>query len=383
MLKTFAVWCFALVSLASVSLAQDAAPQMADTPSQKIESPAPVVQSNPYEVPHVTIELTDVEPGAARDKAMKMAVTEGFSRLLRTLTAQDTWSRHEELISRTDPNKLLQRFTIVSEHTRPEYALTLDLVFNRDLVRGLLTKEGIPFSEVAAGPMLVLPLMDMPNGMLLWEENNPWRLALQQAAKKPGLVRFILPLGDAREMLMLTPEMAAFGAADMVAEVGRFYNAQVVVVPRFQLGFTNDGQQMIVDVSWYGPAMEPRSYTFPYNPAVPLEAALQDVAEKTLMHLEDDWRKQYMLDFDHPGQMTISLPQPTLKGLEKLRKNLAAVAIVKGVRIASAGHSNAILKVDFFGTPERVAEIAKEKGTTLTQNPNSGVWDVTAEVLTP
>ena len=81
----------------------------------------------------VTVSLSKTE-GAARDQAVRLATKEGFGQLLKNLTSQDIWPRHAEILQRADMNLVLQSFKVVSETTAP-YTLTLDLTYNRDVVR--------------------------------------------------------------------------------------------------------------------------------------------------------------------------------------------------------------------------------------------------------
>jgi hypothetical protein len=334
-------------------------------------------EENPYVISPVTVQLKNPDPVKARETALAEGVAEGFTRMLRALTAQNTWHRFDEVRARISYDEALEKFNILEEKTGREYELTLELTFNREVMRKVLQELGMPFSEVGAGPVLVLPLIDDPErGLMLWQEDNPWRAALYQAATtKAGLVRFILPMGDAREMMMLTAEMAAFGAADMIAEVARAYAAEVVVVPRFRVTERMGRRVLDVEATWYGSkALDPVVLEFPFPDDMTRQAAIDMAAEKLIFSLEDAWRDIYLLTFDQPGSMMLGYKVPSLTALLDMQARIAAVPIVQKVAVRSVNQAEATFQVDYFGATSRFAALALERGLSITSGRDG--WQV-------
>ncbi|MBI1362454.1 MAG: DUF2066 domain-containing protein [Proteobacteria bacterium] len=328
----------------------------------------PEGEENPYVISPVTVKLKNPDPVKARETALNQAVEEGFTRMLRALTAQSAWNRFDEVRNHVSYNDALEKFNILEEKTGREYELTLELTFNRDLMRKALQDLGIPFSEVGAGPVLVLPLMDdSDKGLMLWQEENPWRDALYNAANtKAGLVRFILPIGDPKEMMMLTAEMAAFGAGDMINEVAHGYAADEVVVPRLRVTERMGRRVLDVEATWYGKkAIDPVVLELPYPEDMTLAAAVNMAAEKLIFSLEDAWRDIYLLTFDQPGSMMLSYKVKTLPELLQMQERITSVPIVQKVWLRSVNRTDAMFQVDYFGETSRFATLALEKGLNI------------------
>ncbi len=339
---------------------------------------------DPYVIAPVTVTLKNPDPVKARELALNQAVEEGFTRMLRALTAQNTWDRFPEIRERVSYNEALEKFNILEEKTGREYHLTLELTFNRELMRGVLQELGIAFSEVGAGPVLVLPLWDSPEGqIMLWQEENPWKDALYTAATtKAGLVRFILPIGDAREMMMLTAEMAAFGAGDMIAEVARSYAADVIIVPRLRVVERMGRRVLDVEATWYGKkALDPVVLELPFPEDMTLQDGINMAAEKLIFSLEDAWRDIYLLTFDTPGSMMLSYKVKTLTDLLDMQERIRAVPIVQRVWLRSVNRTDATFQVDYFGETSRFAMLALEKDLSIY---NTGeAWTVTLQQDAP
>lgn len=326
--------------------------------------------TNPYKIDGFEVTLESKQrPAQARAMATEKATKQGFSQLLKRLTAQSAWPRHEEILAKADMNRVIDRYNIVREETDPEYTAVFDISFNRDYVRNLLSRLSVPFSEVGAGPVLLLPVLDLSNRQLLWEETNPWRAKLEQAAKGAGLVRFVLPVGDPQEIMMLTPEMVAFGAGDMIMSVAENYNAEAAVVARFQMGMTPAGQrEALLDLTWYGgQGVPPKYLQIPLQSEEGLDAAMATVAEKAILSVEEAWRQLYMVDFERPGQTLLHYAPTNAGTLSRTREALTQIPIVDSVLLRMASAGKAILQVNYFGTDDKLKALAGERDITLAE----------------
>lgn len=322
----------------------------------------------PYTVQNLEVKLDDkYRPARARDLAVQKATKEGFEQLLRRLVAQSALTQLEDITAKASMDRVLDSFSLVTEEARPEYRAVFNLTFNRDYVRNLLSRLSVPFSEVGAGPVLLLPVLDLSNRQLLWEETNPWRAKLEEAAKGAGLVRFVLPVGDPQEIMMLTPEMVAFGAGDMIMDVAENYNAQAAVVARFQMGMAQDGgREALLDLTWYGDKSVPPQYLqIPFQSNDGLDAAMTVVAQKAILSVEDAWRQLYMVDFDRPGQTLVHYAPEGARSLSAIRRKLADIPIVDSVLLRMASAQKAILQVNYFGTQEKLKTLAGERDVNL------------------
>lgn len=305
----------------------------------------------------------NIRPVEARELAVKQATKRGFEKLLERLTPQTAAAQLEDVLNKADMSRVLESFNLVSEETSPDYRAVFNLRYSRDYVRNLLSRLSIPFSEVGAGPVLLLPVLDLSNRQLLWEETNPWRAKLKEATKDAGLVQFVLPVGDPQEIMMLTPEMVAFGAGDMIMSVAENYNAEAAVVARFQMGMApGGGREALLDLTWYGEQGVPPKYLqIPLESTQGLDAAMTAVAEQAIMAVEDAWRQLYMVDFDRPGQSLIHYAPDGAAALQSVRDSLRGIPIVDSVLLRAVSSKNTVLQVNYFGTEEKLKTLAAER----------------------
>lgn len=336
----------------------------------------PAVADDPYQVNSVTITIDDPDPSTVRKTAEQQAVTEGFRRLLRALTDPKTWAQDDQIISENDPQSMLERFSIADEQMGPPYKLTLNLHYDRDAVRALLNKLQIPYSEVKAGRVLIVPLLDLPAGMILWEGDNPWKAALAQAISTDSAGHFMLPVGDAREQQALTPEMAAFGAGDVMTEIAHYYNADEAVVARLHMGYGANQNNLVMDANWYGSnsGMQPQTLNLPDKVQSFTADALQPVANEVVASLEQQWRQAYQLNFDKATTLQLTYPDPDLGQLASIESRLENLSIVKSLQLQDISRKALVFNVDLLGSPEKFADQVHGTGLWVTSSNTPQGW---------
>ncbi|MBA43549.1 MAG: hypothetical protein CMF62_06040 [Magnetococcales bacterium] len=318
-----------------------------------------------YTIDRYEVTLDEQNSARARQEAVEKATREGFAQLLRSLASQNASSKIPEILANTNYNQVLEQYDLLEESTIPQYRAAFKLEFNRAYIRNLLKQYSVAFTEVGAGTVLLLPLLELQMSSLLWEETNPWRVKLEEAAKKSNLVRFVLPLGDPQEMMMLTPEMVAFGASDMIQEVAKRYDAPVAVVARFKMGMLDGQREALLDLTWHGENVEPQYLQLPLKSDEGLDAAMTKVAEEAIKALEEAWRKLYVVELDKPGRLLVHYKVGDLQALEGLRKKLSGVAIVNDVLLRAVSKEQSVFQVNYYGTPEKLQTLAAEQQVSL------------------
>ncbi len=333
-------------------------------------------EGNPYLVRSLSVESKVFDPLHSRPTALKQATLEGFHRLLGQLTSPKEIEKHKEVLEQVNLNILLKKVHIESERTDVPYQVTFDLEYDRDAVKDLLTDLKIPFSEVSTGRVLLIPLFETDGETYLWQENNPWRTSLTEASLKLGLVNFILPSGDMNEMRMLTPEMAAFGAEDILLSVGEGYNTDTVCVVRAKEAKTVVGRTFSVEATWYGKEhMEPIYQYQTIAEDQTLEQVMQDLAGKVLTNMEDNWRSLNMVSFDKTTSVLVRFSPKTLTEAERLRSTFAKLPVLKDLWLRMMSQKEIIYQIDFYGDVSKLLQQVEALGVRLKETEvGAEVW---------
>ena len=340
--------------------------------------PATVVfAADAYTVEGVEITLPSGLQGARRREAVGKATTQGLNKLLKNLTPHHAWERHEEVIELVDPSRIVEKMVIVEEKPSPRYKLVLNLTFSRDILRKALTDLQIPYSEVAPVQALLLPLLEIGDRRLLWEETNPWREAFKQisADRKNSLMRFTLPVGDTNEMRMLSADMVAYGATDLMGELAKQYNLDQIIVTKAKIVQQFGYNAVDVQSEWHssdGTATFQLRVPFDENQA--LEDTLKTAAARVLSGMEEQWRSVSLVEVDKPGRVFLRYDPVDATDLERMKAVVAKMNVVKDIKLRMLSLDNAVFQVNYFGSPEDFMRQLQRKDLQLMKQGN--LWHI-------
>ena len=335
----------------------------------------------PYEVRQIAVEVQAAEdggntPALARQQAMDMATDQGLRQLLKLITPEDTWSKHDEMLQKTPPKNLLERFSIVQESSRMPYGLVVDLYFKRDKVRKMLADNGIPFIDTKQETVLVVPVYVVGENAQLFEEENAWGGAVQLALQGPHLAQFKLPNGDYDDMMTLTPEMALLGVAEPIQALGQKHKADMVLVSVAKVIFRGGQRVLQVQSTWYGSqSLQPISFEMEMSEAKQPHV-MQKAAQKLIQGVDSQWRSSNTVAVNKPQSLVAFLNVAEVADLESALKTLNGLASVQQAFLRSLTKREAYIQVDYYGESADLAEVLRTSGYVL--NNQEGRWLLSA-----
>ena len=88
-------------------------------------------------------------------------------------------------------------------------------------IRQLLRSAGIAFSENPGKPVVVVPVFQDGDKLVLWDDPNPWREAWGQAPAASGPAKLSLPLGGVGDLTAIDAEQARSGDAQALTDIAQ------------------------------------------------------------------------------------------------------------------------------------------------------------------
>ncbi len=194
-------------------------------------APAQADDDTPYTVSKIAVDVTAKNAVAAKAKAMADAQKRGIDTVLRRVVPFSFSAKLPDLQPQ-QVETLVNGMAIRKEqYSTTRYIATLDVIFNEQGVKELLTSLGIPVSEERAPMISVLPLVI--DGNKVKSVNEPWRQAwldldlthgltpanvLQPRPElEAGMVRAVLA-GDAGAFAAVQRD---YGSAPLIIAVGQ------------------------------------------------------------------------------------------------------------------------------------------------------------------
>jgi hypothetical protein len=340
---------------------------------------AAMAQDRPAGRPSV-MEARDLAVDATADSAVRaraLALAQGqrraLNQILRRLVLREDWPRLPRVAAADLPN-LVESLAIADEKTsNVRYLAKISVHFKQAAIHRLLNDSEISYSDTRAKPALVLPVWDAGGVRLLFEDENPWRLAWEGLPlTDDDLLPLRLPLSDLADISALASNAALLGDWRSFETLRKRYGAESVIAVRAAM---QPGGAMQVDMHWHtadGTVTTVASYRAGGGQA--LAEFLPWLAAEIAGELVDDWKRRTLLDFAEENSLSVRIPFESLKAWNAIRNKLANISLVQKFDIVSITRNDAQLMLRYLGDVERLGLSLAQQDLQLFEI--DGYWEI-------
>lgn len=333
-------------------------------------------KSDVFVVQGIKVDVTAESTAAARDQALASGERLAFRELLERLTIR---ADHERLpiFSASDTATFIADFEVAEEKaSNVRYLATLNYSFKADDVRNLLKDQQIAFAETTSKPVLVLPVYQAAGSLLLWDDPNPWRDAWNNRPKKFSLVPAILPKGDLQDIATIGPEQTVSGDEQRLSAIAKRYDAGDTVVALAILKMDRGRPDLEVYVTRYGSILQEQTVvkSFASNDTEDLDSLLSRASLELTSHIEDNWKRDNILQFGRQAVVAIKIRIGSLKDWLDVRSRLADVAVIRRSDLVILSLDEARVNLHYIGEPEQLALALEQADLRITREGDS--WEL-------
>ena len=337
---------------------------------------APAQDTEVFEVRGVAVDITAETAAAAREEALAEGEKKAFERLFQRMTLSEDRDYLPDL-NREDRALLVRDFTVAEEKTSAvRYLATLNYRFNAEEVRNLLIDYGVPFAETSSKPVLVLPAYEAAGALVLWDDPNPWRAAWRTRPVVEGLVPLMLPVGDLADIAAIGVEQAVAGDRQRLDALVRRYRTGDMLVAHAILGLDPDGGRPLLEVllARFSPAgpEHTTAETFRSEDGESIETLLVRAAAALAAAVEDDWKRDNLMQFGRPGVTAVAVPIRGLADWLAVRSRLGRVAVVRRFDLVLLSLDEARINLHYLGDVDQLALALAQADLILAEQ--NGEW---------
>ncbi len=312
-----------------------------------------------FEVRGVRVDVTAASTKAARDKARVLGQNQAFRTLLERLTMRVDYPRLPKL-STGEITPYVQDFEVAREKASAvRYLATLNYRFKANRIRDLLIGLAIPFAETTSKPVLVLPVYRAAGAVLLWDDPNPWRDAwvARPETTAYSLIPTILPQGDLADIAAIGPEQAVAGDGARLAVISARYRTASTMVALAILKLDRGRPDLEVRVTRYGGERRERPMVknFTSGDGETLERLLARAASELTRQIEDDWKRENLLQFGNRAVLAVTIRIGGLEDWLKVRKRLVGVAVVRSTDLVIISLDEVRVNLNYIGSLEQLS----------------------------
>ena len=327
-----------------------------------------------YTVGSIKLDATAADSNTARSDAISEGQEQALTLLLKKLTLPKDKAKLPSL-TREEVAGYVQDFEIFNERRSDQrYMAELKVRFKREEIRRLLVAAGVPFSEAASIPIVVLPVYREGEAVTLWEDSNPWREAWRRLEIKNEAVSLIVPMGQLADVLAIDVGQALAGDRGSLREFASTYGAGETLVVIATISFSGSNQGFVdVTMQNFGVtvgALEIERFEMAGDET--LEGFLLRAAEQMAQRIEYDWKVSNLLSFDEEASIEVVYLVEGWAEWQSIVARLRRVSVVQDVAIVALSRSKANLRIKFLGGIERFALLLQKKDLRLEQE--AGNW---------
>jgi hypothetical protein len=315
----------------------------------------------------IGVDVTSSDAVSAREKAVLAGQRQALTQVLGWFAPGATAS----LPGDTQITDMVADYQVESEKVSSvRYIGQMTFRFRADALAGWLQQSGVN-AAVEAGPPVLLLLVQTSGGKnLLFDAGNAWLDAWNQHRPADGLVRMLLPKGDAADAGTITADAALAGDNAKLQALATRYGVGEVVVAA-------------AAADQAGVALSVKRYTaagaiggFDDKLAGDPDAADLAAIDRLATQIQQDWISQNHAAAGAASsssveqRLTVEVPVGSLAQWSELNRRLAAVGTVRHVDVVYLMRSRAELDLLFTGDRNQLAGALAQQALLLQDTPD-------------
>lgn len=341
----------------------------------------PALADDVFAVTGVPVDVTADTAAAAREQALLEGQHKAADILLRRLTLRDDANKLPAL-SDQQLLEVVKGIEVESEKiSTVRYLGVLTVRFKPDEIRALLRGAGLRYAETVSKPVVVVPVYRTNDTAMLWDETNPWRVAWAAHVTKGGLVPFVVPLGDLTDMGAIGAQDAVGGVTAKLGALAQRYGAADSLVVVASMPADHPGVD--IAASRYGATLSERTDVLHVEGQAgeATDALLARAVAEVESQVEENWKQENVLRFDHEETLSVSVPLSDLGVWVAVRRKLGDIAFVRNVELTSFSKSEAVVGIHYIGDIDQLKLALVQKDLNLTQD--GALWTLSLIQATP
>lgn len=329
-------------------------------------------QEDVYTASGISVDLTG-DLATLRDKALQQGQRLALQKVISDIAPPDKVAGLA-LPDDATIGKWVQDFQIEDEKTSAtHYIGRFTFRFAAQPIRDFLADKGIDFAQAPSKRMLVVPIFtDDTGASVLWSPNNQWLHAWAAKPSTDGLVPIVAPNGDLEDSNAITATQALAGDQARLTALAQRYSAGDILVTEAKLSPAGaDGKRALtIAVTQYGLDGTKTYHDSLTGPADTVDQMLAEGVDHVTSLVGQSWKSANLLNPNQQNEVTLNVPLDNLKQWIEVKKRLAGVNLLKGVRLVTLKPSEAVLDITYLGDSDQFTRALAQNALTLTDTGN-------------
>ncbi len=257
-----------------------------------------------FTIDRLPVDATGGSAAKAREVALAQGRSKALRQVLQRLSPQDYWGILPR-IGEGESVSLVSGIQVSNEKTSAtRYLAEVTYSFEARRIHDILRVNQIPFSETQAREAVLLPVLEVADGISLWEEGNIWAIRWKKRSLTNELVPLFLPLGELEDIVSVNVADAVSENWDALGPFAGRYGVGDVVLAQATLQGEEESQTLLIKtVRLSSQNLElgvPRGVgvLVRNRQGLPIEDLIDFGIDQILLRLQESWKRQTIIRSD-------------------------------------------------------------------------------------
>lgn len=326
-----------------------------------------------------SVDVTGKDAADARTQAMAKGEVDALTELLNKLTAP---GQAQDIIATLDAKKisaLVRGVEVVDEKiTSDRYRAKLIVSFDADEVSALIGKfaasDAKEETAVATGAFLVIPAYEEDENLMLWEEDNPWRVAWKMLGLEVTSGDVVVPYGDSNDTALIDLKTLTSANYSTLSPLAIRYGITDIVVLQAKYVRAPDMMLTVVKRRINRLKNEVNVLTFRADPQetrdMLLARAARDIADNMQNKKTEEASVVRGSRGGERGKIMMLASISTLRSWTDLRTRLSSLPMVERVELLAMSPQQVDMVIHYRGSLESLAAGITSQKIRLSKNPD-------------
>jgi len=325
-------------------------------------SSASWAEENIYLVEGISAKSTTKSPSTSRTSAVANARRDAFLILLTRLGKK---TKLADEVTNDEIADMVRSEQINDERIAGSaYSATLNILFAQDFVEHILSQKTSPTIVETTAPelYLLIPAEVIKRKIILWEEDNSWKKAVEKSIKKKAKGTFITPEADLSNIASINAGTIATTDYQKLEPVISKYNASAAYTMFFN--YDTIENKVVIDVFYIRKLQKKQlKLSFVNVDRLGYEALVDKVADKTVDYLLN--AKNNETKNLNSNLIRIGIKIATLSDWLMVKNKIENSNFVNQFRVESISRDYAVISVNYIDGRFLVEEAFAKIGLSL------------------
>jgi hypothetical protein len=328
-----------------------------------------------YTIYNIEIDETARNVILARQTALAKGQRMALDKLFRRIILSDDLVRLPDFTD-SDLLEFVSGFEIKNERrSTVRYMASLIVYFNRDIVKEVLTTNGIPYAETLGISVSVLPVLEQAGALLLWEKENDWRKAWEDY----DVINNLVPVNTPKASLMNRYYVSALQAKTAHKDSLKGFiqknnlNDLIVAAATVKRDLLNNQLELIINLKRDTEENVEKEIIVTV-PAVDefgnenLPALYLKGVEEVTAWVDDLWKAKVLVQYGQTTKIMVTGPLAKLDDWLRIQKKLEQINLIRANILKKISVGKVILEIEFAGEPDQLKVSLAQQGLILKQD---------------